>query len=64
MSATYSALNRVARKQAGERQRAEARRLAGLAVRGAFEPPRWVLSRLTNADRMEYEAARDEARRR
>jgi len=57
------AANRIARAAAARRQRDEARRLAALAVRGAYDPPRRVLDRLTPGDRIEYEAARDEARK-
>lgn len=63
MTLSVAAANRIARAAAARRQRDEARRLAALAVRGAYDPPRWVLDRLTPGDRMEYEATRDEARR-
>lgn len=63
MTLTVAAANRIARAAAARRQRAEAKKLAMLAVRGAYDPPRWVLDRLSPGDRIEYEAARDEARK-
>ena len=63
MTLSIAAANRIARAAAARRQQTEAKKLAMLAVRGAYDPPRWVLDRLTPGDRMEYEAARDEARK-
>lgn len=63
MTLSVAAANRIARAAAARRQRTEAKKLAMLAVRGAYDPPRWVLDRLTPGDRIEYEAARDEARK-
>lgn len=64
VSLSLRAANRIARAAVERRQGAEARRVAALAVRGAYDRPRWVLDRLTLGDRMEYEAARYAARSR
>ena len=61
MSQHLANISRRVRREAAERQRKEAFRLAMLSVRGRYDPPKSVLDRLSRGDRAEYEAARQEA---
>ncbi|API58923.1 hypothetical protein BSL82_06015 [Tardibacter chloracetimidivorans] len=57
MSRYHASISAQARRKAAKNQRSDAFRLAMLSVRGRFEPPRWVLQRLSPGDLAEYRAA-------